>query len=137
MFNVTGTCSYGCTIDEEKMLEQLEIKKQKWHDEGKTDKEITFEAANWKLLEGQRYVKSRSFDFIIQSVGIYENTDIIAKSCKVLEDKLNELKTSLDKDEVEISASNNTVEACYDIILQNEDYTIGNILNFECYSVFY
>ena len=49
------------------MEQQLEIRKQKWKDEGKNDKEIKFEAANWKLLEGLRYVIKDSFDFVIES----------------------------------------------------------------------
>jgi DNA-directed RNA polymerase subunit L len=137
MFNVTGTCSYGCTPDKEKMIEQLEIRKQKWKDEGKKDDEIRFEASNWKLLEGLRYVKSKSFDFIIQSVGIYENTDIIIKSCKILIEKFENLKNILDHDEMPIQASINTLENCYDVTLVNEDYTLGNILNYELYTIFY
>jgi DNA-directed RNA polymerase subunit L len=137
MFNITGTCAYGCTPDQEKMAEQLEIRKQKWKDEDKKEAEIKFEAANWKLLEGLRYVKRFSFDFIIQSVGIYENEQIIIKGCDVLSKKLELLKNSLDQDEVEIKPSDNTMENSYDITLVNEDYTIGNILNYELYSIFY
>jgi DNA-directed RNA polymerase subunit L len=137
MFNITGTCAYGCTPDQEKMAEQLEIRKQKWKDEGKKEAEIKFEAANWKLLEGLRYVKRFSFDFIIQSVGIYENEQIIIKGCDVLLKKLELLKNAFDQDEVEIKPSDNTMENSYDIILVNEDYTIGNILNYELYSIFY
>jgi DNA-directed RNA polymerase subunit L len=137
MFNVTGTCSYGCTPDYEKIDEQLEIRKQKWKDEGKKDSEIKFEAYNWKLLEGLRYVKTNSFDFVLQSVGIYENTEIILKAVEILDSKMKGLIESLEKDEIDIHASDNTVENCYDVILENEDYTIGNILNAELYLIFY
>jgi DNA-directed RNA polymerase subunit L len=137
MFNVVGTCAYGCTPDREKMAEQLEIRKQKWKDEGKTEAEIKFEAANWNLLEGLRYVKSKSFDFIIQSLGIYENTEIIIKSCNIVIDNLENIKRSLEQDEMEIKPSINTMDNSYDITLVNNDYTIGNILNYELYSVFY
>jgi DNA-directed RNA polymerase subunit L len=137
MFNVTGTCSYGCTPDYEKMEEQLEIRKQKWKDEGKKESEINFEAKNWKLLEGLRYVKTNSFDFVLQSVGIYENTEIILKAVEIIKNKMKLLIESLEKDEIDIHASDNTVENCYDVILENEDYTIGNILNAELYTIFY
>lgn len=137
MFNVTGTCSYGCTPDFEKMEEQLEIRKQKWKDEGKKETEIKFEAANWKLLEGLRYVIKNSFDFVIESVGIYSNEQIIIESCKILIRKLEELKHLFETDEVEIKRSENILENCYDVTLVNEDYTIGNILNYELYKIFY
>jgi DNA-directed RNA polymerase subunit L len=137
MFNVTGTCSYGCTPNFEKMEEQVEIRKQKWKDEGKKEDEIKFDAANWKLLEGMRYVIKNSFDFVIESVGIYSNEQIIIESCKIIERKLDELKRLVETDEVEIKRSDNILENCYDIILVNEDYTIGNMLNFELYKIFY
>ena len=137
MFNITGTCSYGCSPDPEKIEEQIAIRKQKWKDEGKKDEEIKFEAANWKLLEGLRYVKKNSFDFIIQSVGIYENEKILVKASEILLKKLEVLKLSLEQDEIEIKASDSTMENCYDITLVNEDYTIGNIMNYELYTIFY
>ena len=137
MFNVTGTCSYGYTPDPEKMEEQLEIRKQKWKDEDKKETEIKFEAANWKLLEGLRYVKKNSFDFIIQSVGIYENEKIIIKASEILLQKFEVMKNALAQDELEIKAADNTMENCYDVTLVNEDYTIGNILNYELYTIFY
>ena len=136
-FNVAGTCSYGCTPDDAKIVEELAKRKQKWADEGKSEANINFEAANWKLLEGMRYVKRNSFDFILETVGIYENTEIIVKACQILMDKFVELKRILDKDELEIQPSDSTIENCYDVTLENEDYTIGNILNFELYDVYY
>ena len=137
MFNVTGTCAYGCTPDPEKIEEQLAIRKQKWKDEGKKDTEIKFEAANWKLLEGLRYVKKNSFDVVLQSVGIYENEKIIIKAVEILLKKLELLKISVEQDDIEIKASDSTMENCYDVTLVNEDYTIGNIMNYELYTVFY
>lgn len=137
MFNVTGTCSYGCTPDFEKMEEQLEIRKQKWKDEGKNEDEIKFEATNWKLLEGMRYVIKNSFNFVIESIGIYENEQLIIESCKIIQRKLDELKHIVESDEVEIKRSDNILENCYNVTLVNEDYTIGNILNYELYKIFY
>jgi DNA-directed RNA polymerase subunit L len=136
-FNVTGTCAYGCTPDETKIAEELAKRKQKWADEGKSEANIAFEAANWKLLEGLRYVKRNNFDYILQTVGIYENTEIIIKSCQILMDKFVELKQVLDKDQIEIQPSDSTMDTSYDVILENEDYTVGNILNFELYDTYY
>jgi len=137
MYNITGTCSYGCTPDQSKIAEQLEIRKQKWKDEGKSADEIKFEGQNWVLLEGLRYVVPKSFDFIIQSVGIYENTEIIIKACLILNDKFTKLSQELDQDEVPIEPSVNTLENSYDVTLINEDYTVGNILNYQIYTIFY
>lgn len=137
MFNVVVTCSYGYTPDREEMIKQLSLRQDKWEKEGKTAAEIDFESKNWNLLEGLRYVKKQSFDFIIQTIGIYENTDIIIKACEILIQKIDMQKQLLDKDELPIEPANNTLENCYDITLINEDYTVGTILNNELYETFY
>lgn len=137
VYNVTSTCAHGCTPHLEEMEQQLEIRKQKWKDEGKTEDEVKFEAANWKLLEGMRYTINRSFDFILESIGIYSNERIFIEGCNIIERKLVALKQATKEDAVEIKASDNTLENCYDITLANEDYTIGYILDYEFRTIFY
>lgn len=137
VYNVTSTCAHGCTPHLEEMEQQLEIRKQKWKDEGKTEDEVRFEAANWKLLEGMRYTINRSFDFILESIGIYSNERIFIEGCNIIERKLVALKQATKEDAVEIKASDNTLENCYDITLANEDYTIGYILDYEFRTIFY
>ena len=137
MFNVAGTCAYGYTPDPEQIKEELVKREQQWRDEGKTTEEIQFESSNWKLLEGLRYVKKNSFDFIIQSVGVFENDKLIDKSCDILIEKLNLLNNMMQEDNITIKPSITTMDNSYDIILENEDYTIGNILNYIIYTVFY
>lgn len=137
MFNVTGTCSYGFTPDTEKINTELAIRQDQWEKDGKSKEEIKFESDNWVLLEGMRYVKKNSFDFILQTIGIYENSDIIIKACDVLVEKFQKQRTLLNNDEMQINPSQTTIENCYDVTLENEDYTIGNILNYQLYSIFY
>jgi DNA-directed RNA polymerase subunit L len=137
MFNVTATCSYGCTPDHAKINTELGIRRHKWAEEGKSEAEVNFEAANWKLLEGMRYVKRYCFDFILQTVGIFDNTDIMINACDVLHAKFVALKQELDANKLAITQANVTMENCYDVTLVNEDYTVGNILNYEIYDVYY
>jgi len=129
-YNVVSTCSYGNTIDsavQEATLQQL---KQKWKDEGKKESEVEFEATNWKLLEGKRIFLKDSFDFIIQSIGIHTNAELLLMSCKIMMEKLQNMDSIIDKDELEIKLSDNTMQNCFDIILENEDYTIGKVIEY-------
>ena len=88
MFNVVSTASYGYTVDTVAQEATLEKLKQKWKDEGKNADEVNFEAKNWKLLDGMRITKQDSFDFIIQTVGIFDNIELVQKACEILIDKL-------------------------------------------------
>lgn len=137
MFNVVSTCSYGFTPDDVAIDTELAKKIQGWKDEGKTEKEIDFESKNWKLLDALRIVKKDSFDFIVQTIGVYSNIEIINKACDIIDKRLNDLELLINADEVEIKSSLNTMSNCFDIKLQNEDYTIGKILEYILYEKFF
>jgi DNA-directed RNA polymerase subunit L len=137
MFNAVSTCSYGFTIDTVAQEAILEKYKQTWKDEGKTKEEIDFEAKNWKLLDGMRIKKKDSFVFVIQSIGIYENVELVHKACEILIDKMQYQDALIEKDELRIEKSQNTMSNSYDIILENEDYTIGKVLEYFLYSKLY
>jgi len=137
MFNAVSTCSYGFTIDESLQEAELAKKIQTWKDEGKDEKQINFEVDNWKLLDGKRFYKKDSFDFILQSVGVYTNSEIINLACKILIEKLETLDSLIEKDELEIKNSENTLANSFDIILENEDYTIGKVIEYCFYSKYY
>lgn len=137
MFNVVSTASYGYTVDTVAQEATLEKLKQKWKDEGKNADEVNFEAKNWKLLDGMRITKQDSFDFIIQTVGIFDNIELVQKACEILIDKLQYQDSLIEKDELVIEKSLNTMTNSYDIILENEDYTIGKVLEYFMYTKFY
>jgi len=136
-FNATSTCSYGFTVNTVERDRVLQRKIQGWKDQGKREEEIDFEKKNWLLLDGMRIYKPDSFDFIIQSVGIYDNSELLLKACDILIQRLDELDTIIEKDEITIINSLNTLENSYDVILENEDYTIGKVIEYFLYSRFY
>jgi DNA-directed RNA polymerase subunit L len=136
-YNVVSTCSYGNTIDDSAQEAKLAQLKQKWKDEGKKESEIEFEATNWKLLEGKRIFKKDSFDFVIQSIGIYTNAELLILACKVMIEKLQNFNSVIEKDELEIKIAESTIPNCYDVKLENEDYTIGKVIEYFMLSLFY
>jgi DNA-directed RNA polymerase alpha subunit len=137
MFNVVSTCSYGFTPDDVAINNELAKKIQGWKDEGKNEKEIDFESKNWKLLDALRIVKKDSFDFIVQSIGVYSNVELMNKACEIIDKRLQELEMLINTDEIEIKNSLNTMANCFDIKLENEDYTIGKLLEFILYEKFF
>jgi DNA-directed RNA polymerase II subunit RPB3 len=135
-FNVVSKCSYGNTIDPEKAKTVWDGIEQNMRAESSTE-EIKFQKKNYYLLDAQRSFIPDSFDFIIQTVGVYENKVIIKKACVVLQNKLVELVQNIESDIVPITISESTVDNCYDIILENEDYTIGKALEYILYEKYY
>lgn len=136
-YNAVSTCSYGNTIDDAAQEAKLAQLKQKWKDEGKKENEIEFEVLNWKLLEGKRIFKKDSFDFVVQTIGVYTNVELLVMACSIMIEKLNNLDTIIQEDRLDIKLSENTMKNCYDITLENEDYTIGKVLEYSLLSLFY
>jgi len=130
MYNCVSTCAYGYTVDDDNLKVELGKKIKNWKEQGLNKESIEFESKNWKLLEGQRIVKKDSFDFIIESVGVFKNNEIVHKACEILIKKLTDIDLLIDKDELQINPSQSTIPFSFDIILENEDYTIGKVLEF-------
>lgn len=137
MYNVVSTCSYGFSVDLDKIDAELAKKKQVWKDEGKKPEEIEFESKNWKLLDGLRVTKKDSFDFVLKSIGIYTNNELLEKACEIIINKIKKLDELIETDELEIKPAQTTMSNCYDVILEHDDYTIGKSVEFMLYNKFY
>jgi DNA-directed RNA polymerase II subunit RPB3 len=137
MFNMVSTCAYGYTLDIVAIESELAKKAQKWKDEGKTKEEIEFARKDWKFLEGQRVTKKDSFDFVIETVGVYTNTELVKLACNVIKQRLYKLKTSIETNDIQITTSDSTIKNSYDVILVDDDYTIGKALEYAMYNKFF
>jgi DNA-directed RNA polymerase subunit L len=137
MFNVVSKCSYGNTPDITKAQEKWEQIELRLASEGSTKEEIEFQKTNFKYLDSYREFISDSFDFVIQTLGVFENKDIIKKACNILQSKFSEMVEKIDSDDIPINISETTMENSYDIILKDEDYTIGKIIEYILYEKYY
>ncbi len=129
-YNTVATCAYGNTVDEVLQESKLQELKQKWKNDGMNETEIKFAADNWRLLDGKRIFKKNSYDFIIETIGVYSNTELVFMACKLMNEKLDNLASIIEKDDIQIANSENTIPNSFDIILENEDYTIGKVIEY-------
>jgi len=88
-------------------------------------------------MDAKRIYKKDSFNFIIETLGIYSNSDIIKKACTILTVRLDKIKDLLNNDKTLIFPSETTIPNCYDITLVDEDYTIGKMIEFILHSMYY
>lgn len=137
MFNVVSKCTYSNTMDRETGKKKWDEHKKVLESKQTTVEDIQFEMVNFQLLDAQRYYIENSFDFTIQTIGIYSNKEIIKETCKVLNKKLQDLIDATETDIVPIHISETTMDNCWNIVLENEDYTIGKILEYILYEQFY
>ena len=130
-YNVVSTCSFGNIIDEEEAERIWNEKEKELHNEY-SDAQIKEQKDNWFLLEAKRYSIPNSFNFILESIGIFTNHSLIKQSCNIINAQLEDLLTK-----ISIEASKTTMNNAYDIKLENKDYTIGKLIEYAMYYQYY
>jgi DNA-directed RNA polymerase subunit L len=95
--------------------------------------ELAFEKKNFQILDRQRYYEKDSFDFNIESVGIYEPRELCKMACAILKYQFDALAESIESDNAVILKSETTLENAFDFILDHGDYTIGKALELVLY----
>ena len=136
VFNVVSTCAYGNTLDAVKIKEVWEEKEKELNNS--YDKEtIEFMKKDWLLLDAKRIFIENSFDFIIETIGIYSNFKLVEIACAVLIKKIYNILESLKNNNDLINDAPDTMENCYIITLENEDYNVGKILEYCLYSKYF
>ena len=134
MYNVVSTCTYKNTIDKIAMNDKAQEYEEKLRKTDMTDTEIQFEKQNWKLLEGKRICVENSYDFTVETVGVFENRVIVQKACDIIIEKLTNLINEANENYISINESQDTtMPNSFTITLKNEDYTIGKILEYMLY----
>ena len=137
MYSAASTCAYGFTPDLER-IQQLEMEKRlKLESEQKNDFEIVSELADWRLLDALRIVIPNSFDFTIETVGVFSNNELLRKSCDIIINQILITQKSILQQPELIKPSESTMRNCYDVTLLNDDYTIGKILEFMVFNNYY
>lgn len=121
-YNVVSTCSYGNT------RMPIEGLRERWNERrrelvGKiTEQELEVEEKNWYIHDAQRHYIPNSFEFVIESVGIYDNKDIMRRACRSIINRLKNIGDSIKPDHIDVIDKHTHV--CR-IKLENETHTIG------------
>ena len=132
-FNVVCTCAYSMTMDPAKVDEAWRIKEAEIVKEGIAaigSEEMKAQRKNWSLLDAQRHTKDDSFDFVVETVGVYTNADIVSKAAQIMINKCTKFIRDIESGENHIIPTVSTIQNGFDIELKGEDYTLGKVLEF-------
>jgi DNA-directed RNA polymerase subunit L len=131
-FNVVCTCAYNMTMDATKLDEAWRLKEADLAKDGLQigSREMIAQRKNWLLLDAQRLTKDDSFDFVIETVGVYSNHEIVSKAAQIMINKCMKFIQDIESGENHIIPTVSTIQNGYDIELKGEDYTLGKALEF-------
>lgn len=155
MFNAVSKCAFHNVIDAEARENMWAAYLQTYKDEGRTEEEIEFEKKNFNYLDAYRCFKVDSegepneFEFIVKTIGQYTNYQIVNMACEIISKKLQSFGQHVQSQVVPIhpsihsrelgytSVTVSSIENSYDVILEEEDYTFGLILEHFLFQMFY
>ena len=132
-FNVISTCAYECTPDVEKANQAWAEKEKAFKKEQLKEEDIEFEKKNWFILDAKRFYVENSYDFVVESVGVFDNMEILTKACDIMIKKCEAFMYDLEHGNVVIVTSETTLKNGFDITLKNEDYTLGKVIEYYLY----
>lgn len=129
-YTAVSTCSYMYTVDTKKGMDAWKDIEAKLESEKVSKEDIQFQRMNFLALDIQRYSVENSFDFVIESVGVYTNRQIVYAGIDILKRGFQKLLAHIEADEVPIMRSATTMEHCFDVTIEEGDYTIGPVLQY-------
>ena len=138
MFNVASTCAYGLTPDKIKQDEAWQKHLSGVQEEEKTSADvISLLKQDWYNHEGKRYFRDNSFEFRVESIGVFSNEELVVKACDILIERLTNILTLAQTTSLPVEKSLNTIKNSVDVKLENISYSIGKIIEFMLHKLFY
>ena len=138
MFNVVSLATFG-NIKQPKEILMGHYEKYKNNllkTESYNDDELELLERDWYALNSQKYYIPDSFHFQVKTIGVFENKHLIHKAVNIL---ITKFKDMLEQTEIllyEVVKNETFAEHSFNIILKNEDYTIGKIIEFLIFNKF-
>ena len=155
MFNVVSKCAFHNVVDVDIREKVWSVQLQTLKDENRSADEIEFERKNFMNLDAYRCFKTdehgepNEFDFIVKTLGIYSNYEILFVACEIIEKRFHQFIHEVQSQVVPIHESKDSpdlgytsvtvssIENSFDIILEGEDYTFGYLLEHYLHMMFY
>ena len=140
MFSVASISSYNNTSDPAKIDTAWNLEKTRLNaneDDRLNEADMEMHKRNWLLLDGFRHFKSNSFDFTIEGSGAYNGEVIMSRACDVMLKKVELLNHEIQTKTVKINKSVTTMENSYDLVLKNEDYSLGKVIEYILHMNYY
>ena len=126
-FAVASLCTFGGIVDKSKSDRAWEVEKQRLQARGASQEAIESAKLDWPHVNGKRHVLENSFEFTVESVGVYTASRIVSLGLDKVVSRIDEVLVNLD--ETPINPASSTIPNAWDVTLTRGDHTLGNMLD--------
>ncbi len=134
MYNVVYICCFNNLPNQPLIQEKWKEKENELTSNGIKKEDLVELKTNWMILDAKRIIIEDGFYFQIKSLGIYKPTQLIKTAIDIINNKLSDISQG---NGFTINKNQTTMKNSYDIIFDDEDYTIGKVLEFIMYNKYY
>lgn len=142
-FTQASISSYAMTVDKDRQEQEWDKELARLEEEATkqgmpmTDEQKEFEQQNWLLGKGKRVIIPGHFDMRVETIGVYSNEELVRLACGVMLDKLSNIETLIQQQTLDISDFKGGLRYGFEIKLENENYTLGKVLEYALYELYY
>ena len=137
MYNIASTCAYKNTDDKVEQHNQWQSIAEELESNGLSATKIEYQRKNWYTLQAKRYFIKDSFDFKLESVGVYKNIELIHMACDNIIQRLDKISQKCDSHGLSLNKDSTAMNDSVDIVLNGEDYTIGKVIEYILHEQYY
>lgn len=135
-FNCCSTSAYSYTEDAREQQNRWISKENELVSLNFDEEKIAEMKQDWFLHEAKRITIKDSFEFNLETVGVYRNEELLKKACEILAVRFGEFKNNI-TDSFEYLNDTTNVENSFDVKMYNYDYTIGKVIEFMLNTLFF
>jgi len=137
MYNIASTCAYKNTEDKVEQHNQWQSIAEELETNGLSQNKIEYQRKNWYTLQAKRYFIKDSFDFKLESLGVYKNIEIIHMACDNIIQRLDKISQKCESQSLQLNKDSSAMSDSVDIVLKGEDYTIGKVIEYILHEQYY
>ena len=136
-YNVVSIAAYANTPSKSQQADAWDLIEESLTQKGMNQKDIDYERKNWYTLEAKRIYLKDSFDFKVQSIGVYSNLELMNQACDKIKEQLQDVHDKCSSQIYEINMRSTAMKNSADLILQGYDYTIGKVIEYVLHEEYY
>jgi DNA-directed RNA polymerase subunit L len=137
MYNIASTCAYKNTEDKVEQHNQWQSIAEELETNGLSQNKIEYQRKNWYTLQAKRHFIKDSFDFKLESVGVYKNIEIIHMACDNIIQRLDKISQKCESQSLILNKDSTAMNESVDVVLKGEDYSIGKVIEYILHEQYY
>ena len=134
-YNMCSLAAYRNTPDEVRQQDVWAKLEEKYRSLNLENSDIEEKKVDWFIHDANRHFKEDSFEFKVESVGVYKNEELLNIACSVLKERLAMFIDDIDNKFDYVRGSTN-IESSYDVKLFDYSYTIGKVIEYILHEIY-